>query len=169
MKMISSEITQKTTIILFTKPIQKWKIITSKFLASFTIGIISIIPTLIFVYSLYHISNPKGNIDGGELIGSYMGVIMLLSVYSSIGLFCSSISSNIMVSFISTIIIIFISILVPSSNSKVKETLNQITTNTSLPLAPYSPLHEQHYIIGLKMYYIWYLMIKIYYYNKGIS
>ena len=106
MKMISSEITQKTTIILFTKPIKKWEIIVSKFFASFTIGIISIIPTLIFVYSLYHISDPKGNIDGGELIGSYIGVIMLLSVYSSIGLFCSSISSNIMVSFISTIIII---------------------------------------------------------------
>lgn len=54
---------------------------------------------------------------------------------------------------VSTIIIIFISISVPSSNSKVKETLNQITTNTSLPLAPYSPLHEQHYIIGFKMFF----------------
>ena len=49
MKMISSEIAQKTNLILFTKPIQKWKIIFSKFLASVTIGITAVLPSLIFV------------------------------------------------------------------------------------------------------------------------
>ncbi|MBF25173.1 MAG: gliding motility-associated ABC transporter permease subunit GldF [Flavobacteriales bacterium] len=108
MKMVSAEFYQKTNLILFTKPIKKWDIIFAKFLASLTIGKICLIPTLIFVYSIYNISDPIGNIDVGELIGSYLGIMMLISLYSSIGLFCSSISNNNMIAYILTIIIILL-------------------------------------------------------------
>ena len=108
MKMISSEIAQKTNLILFTKPIQKWKIIFSKFLASVTIGITAVLPSLIFVYSICQLSSPQGNLDQGELICSYIGLILLICLYSSIGLFCSSISKNTMIAFISTALIILI-------------------------------------------------------------
>ena len=46
--------------------------------------------------------------DVGELIGSYLGIMMLISLYSSIGLFCSSISNNNMIAYILTIIIILL-------------------------------------------------------------
>ena len=106
MKMLSEERSQKTLIILLTKPIKKWEIICAKFLASFTIGCISISPSLIFVYSILKLSEPIGNLDYGELIGSYIGLVMLISAYSAIGLFGSIISKNIMIAFISTTIII---------------------------------------------------------------
>ena len=106
MKLISYEFLQRTRLILWTKPIQKWKIITAKYLASLTIGIITIIPSLIFVYSICQLSMPKWNIDQGELMGSYLGLVMLLGLYTSIGIFCSSISNNTMITFISTIVII---------------------------------------------------------------
>ena len=108
MKMISNETMEKTSIILLTKPIKKWEIIFSKFLASCTIGILSIIPTVIFVYSIYQLSEPKGNIDIGELIGSYIGLIMIIGCYSAIGIYGSSISKNTMISFIVTLIIILL-------------------------------------------------------------
>jgi len=108
MKMVSSELTQKTSLILFTKPITKWQIIIAKFLASLTISITTIIPSLIFVYSIWQLSEPKGNIDQGELIGSYIGICLLSALYSSIGLFCSSISKSTMVAFIMTVIIILV-------------------------------------------------------------
>ena len=106
MKMLSGERSQKTIIILLTKPIKKWEIIFAKFLASFTIGCISILPSIIFIYSVFQLSQPIGNLDYGELIGSYMGLIMLISTYSSIGLFGSIISKNMMVAFITTTVII---------------------------------------------------------------
>lgn len=106
MKMVSSEIIQRTHLILFTKSVKKSEIIGAKFLASFTIGTIAILPSLVFVYSIYHLSNPIGNIDQGELIGSYIGMTLLVALYSSIGLFCSTISKNPMISFISTVIMI---------------------------------------------------------------
>tara|TARA_B100000902_G_scaffold126146_1_gene125734 strand:+ start:24 stop:743 length:720 start_codon:yes stop_codon:yes gene_type:complete len=108
MKMMSSEITQRTHLILFTKSIKKVEIIIAKFLASFTIGLTAILPSLIFVYSIYQLSNPTGNIDEGELIGSYIGMILLVALYSAIGLFCSSISKNPMISFILTVIMILV-------------------------------------------------------------
>jgi len=106
MKMVSSEIMQRTHLILFTKSVKKSEIIGGKFLASLTIGLTAILPSLVFVYSIYHLSSPIGNIDQGELIGSYVGMILLVALYSSIGLFCSSISKNPMISFISTVILI---------------------------------------------------------------
>jgi len=106
MKMINTEITQGTSIILFTKPINVGEIIIGKFLASLTIGITSIMPSLIFVYGIYQTSHPVGNIDIGELIGSYTGIILLITLYSSIGLFCSSVFKNNMIALISTIMII---------------------------------------------------------------
>jgi ABC-2 type transport system permease protein len=106
MKMLSTETSQKTILILLTKPIKKWGIITAKFLASVTIGLISLAPSLIFIYSIYQLSEPIGNIDTGELIGSYIGIIMLISTYSAIGLFGSIISRNTMISFVFTVMII---------------------------------------------------------------
>ena len=108
MKIMSSEITQKTTLILFTKPLKIWEIILAKFLSSLTISLTAITPSFIFVYSIYQISNPKGNIDQGELIGSYIGLFLLVQTYNSIGLFCSSLSKNNMIAFISTIMIILL-------------------------------------------------------------
>jgi len=53
---------------------------------------------------------------------------------------------------VSSIIIVFISTYVPDSKYKIVETLNQVSTNNFASLAPYSPLHEEHYISGLKMF-----------------
>ena len=106
MKMFSTETSQKTILIQLTKPVKKWKIITAKILSRLTIGLMSIIPSLIFVYSIYQLSEPTGNIDTGELIGSYIGIIMLISTYSAIGLFGSITSKNTMISFVLTVLII---------------------------------------------------------------
>ena len=106
MKMISVEMLENTTTLLLAKPIKRWEIVISKFLASCTIGIISIIPTFIFIYSIYQLSEPKGNIDIGEISGSYIGLIMLIITYSSIGIFSSTLSKNSMISFILTVSII---------------------------------------------------------------
>ena len=108
MKMISSEITERTHLILFTKSIKKSEIICAKFFASLTIGAAAILPSLVFVYSIYQLSTPIGNIDVGALIGSYIGMILIVSLYSSIGIFCSTISKNPMISFISTLVLIII-------------------------------------------------------------
>ena len=108
MKMINYEITQKTSLILFTKPINIWEVIIGKFFASITIGFAAIMPSLLFVYTIHQIGSPIGNIDIGELMGSYIGIALLIILYSSIGLFCSSIFTNHMIALSGTIMIILL-------------------------------------------------------------
>ena len=108
MKMISNEMSNKTITILITKPISKWHIIISKYLASCTISIMSTIPTLIYVYTIFHLSEPKGNIDLGQIIACYIGVFLIISSYSAIGIFCSSMTQNVMIAFIATMSLIIL-------------------------------------------------------------
>lgn len=53
---------------------------------------------------------------------------------------------------LSAIIIALITFYDPTSNEKVKDTINEVTNNNTVPLAPYTPHHEEHYIVGLKMF-----------------
>ena len=53
---------------------------------------------------------------------------------------------------VSAIIIILVSIYVPTSNQKIKETIKETTTNNFTAVAPYSPLHEEHYIVAIKIF-----------------
>ena len=108
MKLINGETNLKTISILLTKPITSWDIIIGKYLASKTIGILSTLPTLFYAYTIYQISEPQGNIDLGKHISSYIGVVLIISSYSAIGIFCSSISKNTMISFLITIITILL-------------------------------------------------------------
>lgn len=53
---------------------------------------------------------------------------------------------------LSAIIISFITFFDTASNDRVNNTINEVTNNISVPLAPYTPHHEEHYIVGLKMF-----------------
>jgi ABC-2 type transport system permease protein len=86
--------------LLFTKPLTDWDIIVGKFLASFALVLLALLPTLVYYYSLYTLGNPKGNIDTPGIIGSYIGLAMLAAAFSAIGIMASSMSANQIVAFI---------------------------------------------------------------------
>ena len=107
MRSFSDEIRLGTLEILKTKPITDWQIILGKYFGSLLLIILALIPTLIYVYSILQLANPTGNIDLGNIIGSYIGLLFLASAFTAIGLFTSTISQNQIVSFILAIIISF--------------------------------------------------------------
>ncbi len=100
MRCFSDEYNSGTIEILKTKPISDWHIVLGKYLASYLLIICSLIPTLIYVYSISKLANPTGNIDVGSLLGSYFGLLFLASTYTAIGMFSSTLSSNQIVAFI---------------------------------------------------------------------
>lgn len=105
MKTFAEEFNNGTIQILKTLPLSNVKIITGKFLGILGIILITLIPTLIFVYSVYQLGNPTGNIDLGSVFTSYIGIILLASSYISIGLFSSIITKNNISSFILSTVI----------------------------------------------------------------
>lgn len=108
MKSFADEYNTGTIELLKTNPVSDWQIISSKFLASLLLVIIAIIPTFIYVYTVYQLGNPLGNIDFGSTIGSYLGLLFLASTYTAVGLFTSTLSKNQIVAFILSVFITFI-------------------------------------------------------------
>lgn len=105
MRSFAEENKTGTIELLLTKPLTDLKIILAKFLASLILFIIAIIPTFIFYFSVYKLGMPVGNIDTGGVIGSYIGLLLLGSVFISIGLFASSISNNQIIAFLISIVL----------------------------------------------------------------
>ena len=107
MRSFSDEINTGTIELLKTKPLTNWDLIFGKFLGSLILVLIAILPTLVYIYSIYQLGNPVGNIKFGATFGSFAGLLFLASTYTSIGIFSSTISKNQIVSFIIAVFISF--------------------------------------------------------------
>jgi len=100
MRSIAEEKRTGTIELLFTRPISDLQILMAKYLASVTLLVIAIFPTIIYYFSMYYLGSPIGIIDTGSTITSYLGLILLGSSFISIGIFASSITSSQIVAFI---------------------------------------------------------------------
>ncbi len=108
MKSFSEEKKQGTLELLLTKPISLTQLILGKYLGALSLIIIALIPTLLYIYTVHQLGNPIGNIDLGSAIGAYTGLLGVAMIYSSIGIFTSTVSNNQIVSFILAVILCFI-------------------------------------------------------------
>lgn len=108
MRSFSEEFQFGTIEILKTKPISDISLILGKFLASFILVLFALAPTLLYYYSVYQLGSPVGNIDAGATIGSYIGLVFLAAAMVSIGIFCSTLSKNQIVSFVIACLICFL-------------------------------------------------------------
>lgn len=100
MRSFSEEKKTGTIEILTTKPLSDMQIILGKYFAGVALVIFSLLPTLLYFYTVYQLGATKGNMDLGATWGSYMGLFLLASCFVSIGLFASAITDNQIVSFI---------------------------------------------------------------------
>src|SRR5690606_30839979 len=100
MKSFAEEKRGGTMELLLTRPISDWDIILGKYLACFLLVIFSILPTVVYYFSVRALGDPVGNVDTSGVIGSYIGLILLGGVFCSVGIFASSITPNQIVAFI---------------------------------------------------------------------
>ena len=70
------------------------------FTINFLLVIFSLLPTLVYFFSVYYLGMPKGNIDMGGMWGSYIGLLFLGASFVAIGMFASTLTDNHIVSFI---------------------------------------------------------------------
>jgi ABC-2 type transport system permease protein len=107
MRSLAEERKEGTFELLLTRPLTDWQIVIGKYLAVVVIILFALIPTLIYYYSVYTLGAPQGNIDTGGVIGSYIGLFLLGSVFAAIGLFASAVSKNQIVAFIIAVFLCF--------------------------------------------------------------
>jgi ABC-2 type transport system permease protein len=100
MRSIAEERRTGTIELLFTRPISDIKILLAKYFASVTLLIVAILPTFIYYYSMYTLSQDPTSFDHGAAITSYIGLILLGATFIAIGIFASSFTSSQIVAFI---------------------------------------------------------------------
>jgi ABC-2 type transport system permease protein len=107
MRSFAEERKEGTYVLLATKPLTTWQIIVAKYLACFLLVVFSLLPTLVYYYSISQLGLPKNNIDTGAVIGSYLGLLMLGAAFTSIGVFASSITKNQIIAFAVAVFLCF--------------------------------------------------------------
>jgi ABC-2 type transport system permease protein len=100
MRSFAEELKMGTLDLLLTKPLTDWDIILGKFLASLALVCFSLLPTLLYYYTVYRLGNPVGNIDSSGVAGSYIGLVMLAAIFCAAGVFASSVTNNQIIAFV---------------------------------------------------------------------
>jgi len=100
MRSFSEEYKTGTFEILQTRPLTKWQIVSGKYFSVLSVIVIALIPTLLYVYTIQSLS-AAGGIDSGGISGSYIGLIFLAAVFAAISIWCSALTSNAVIAFLS--------------------------------------------------------------------
>ncbi len=100
MRFFADEKKVGTIEVLLTKPLTDMQIIFSKYLAGIVLVFFSLVPTIVYYFTVSEFGMPPGNVDRGAIFGSYIGLFLLGSVFVSIGLFASAITKNQIIAFI---------------------------------------------------------------------
>ena len=104
MRMFPDELKSGTIEILLTKPVTEMQIILGKFFASLALVLIALLPTVIYVFSMRFLASEGHSLDTGGILGSYIGLFFLAASFCGIGIFASSLTSNQIVGFLSSMI-----------------------------------------------------------------
>jgi ABC-2 type transport system permease protein len=107
MRSISDEKRLGTLEILTTKPISDTAIILAKYYAALTLIGFTLLLTLVYAYTIGQLANPISNVDWGSMSGSYVGLLLLASCYTAIGLFSSAITDNQIVALLTGMVLSF--------------------------------------------------------------
>jgi len=108
MRFFAEERSTGTLEIITTKPVTDLSIVMGKYCSGLLLVLFSLLPTLLYFYSVYMLADPLGNVDIGGTWGSYLGLLLLGGGYVSIGLFASSITNNQIIAFITGMFICFV-------------------------------------------------------------
>lgn len=100
MKMFADEYKSGTIEWLMTKPLSSFQVLMGKYWAAFSLAIIGLIPTLIYLFSINWLAIEGGALDAGGITGSYLALVMLVGCFTAIGIFASSLTDNQIVSFL---------------------------------------------------------------------
>lgn len=108
MRSFSDEFKAGTFEVLQTRPLSAIQIITGKYLGSLLIVVLSLLPTVLYAYTIHQLSAEQAGLDLGGTIGSYFGLLCLGALFTAIGICCSSFTANSVAAFIISAFVCFL-------------------------------------------------------------
>lgn len=100
MRLFAEEKQTGTWLLLRAQPISLGKIVLGKYMAAFVLTVMALLPCIVHYFIVYYMAEPVGNIDGGQFIGSMLGLVFLSASFTAIGMLCSTLTNSQLVAFI---------------------------------------------------------------------
>ena len=101
MRLLADEQKSGTLEVLMTKPIRDWELIVGKWLGAYLFYLLIIVFT--WVYPLILSFMVKPGIDLGLVLAGYLGIILMVAAFIAVGVFASSLFSNQIAVFFTTL------------------------------------------------------------------
>lgn len=108
MRAMAEEYQTGTVETLLTKPVEEYKVVCGKWLASWVLVVVALLPTLLWYFIVGAIAEPAYNVDGGAFWGSWLGLLMLSMLYTAIGIFGSSLTKSQILAFVVSAVVSFL-------------------------------------------------------------
>ena len=99
MRSFADEYKGGTFEVLRTRPLTTWQLVTGKFFGSLLVAVIALLPTLVYYVTINSLASTTG-IDSGAAAGSYLGLLLITALFTSIGICVSSFTTNSVIAFI---------------------------------------------------------------------
>jgi len=109
MGLIAQEWASGTIESLMTAPVGETDVVIGKFVGSYLLFCLLLVPTLLYVILLRIYSKP----DYGPIFSGYLGILLVGALFIAIGLFCSSLTKSQIVAAVSTTAILFAVTILP--------------------------------------------------------
>lgn len=108
MRLFAEEWRTGTMEFLLTRPLGEWEIVWGKYLSGIFLLVFALVPTATYYLIIHTLAATPALIDTGQLMGSYLGLFLLGSVFTAIGVWASSVTSQSMVAFLLSVFTCFI-------------------------------------------------------------
>ncbi len=103
MRLLADEKKSGTIELLYTYPIKDSEIVVGKYLAALGLLGVLLVCTVMYAFTV----GSLGNMDTGQAVAGYIGLILMAAAYLAIGVFASSVTDNQIVAFIFALFISF--------------------------------------------------------------
>ncbi len=104
MRLWSEEKKSGTVELLMTLPLKSWELVIAKFLAGYSVMVITLLLTMTVPLSVSLVVD----LDWGVIFASYLGALCLAAVYISVGSAISAMTENQIVALLSAMVVLFI-------------------------------------------------------------
>jgi len=104
MRSFAEEFRTGTYELLATQPLSKTQLVAGKYFGALLVVVVALLPTLLYGIAVESLSAGEG-LDKGATLSSYLGLLLLAAVFTMIGLYCSSLTTNTVVAFLAALVL----------------------------------------------------------------
>jgi len=111
MGLLAQEWASGTIETLMTAPLNETEVVLGKFFGAFFFFLVMLGPTLLYLAVLATFTRP--DLEMGPILSGYLGIVLVGGLFTSIGLFCSSLTRSQVVAAVATAAVLFAITIVP--------------------------------------------------------